>query len=876
MKQTVLPDETTLGRGTSNSLSSSSSSSPPPSQLPKPPKSKLVVDVKPTSTMKSHHEGGGGHHRHRLPPHGKNYHYLDPQKENEKEENKEFPPDTAGDRKRISAVATRRIVRMAANRVLLEPSALSLLTLSTSAVLGIGAMEATLLTSQVPFVESMDAGFFVGRYALEQLLPSCVWETQNATLVAMAMGYDPAVLLQPFQPETVAADATTILRVQLLAATRCMAAGFMLLAQLVRAGTIGASAMARYESRIKAGREPPILILPGSSSSSTHHNQGLVLRLCGRESHVTSTSLRRMGRHLFPIFEEPDAIQHLVKEFSQGKKVPMYWCVRPGRYGTMYSWQGLFDDSASNISSSKTKKKKKHQEEEDCYYIRTRTGEKVLILEADATNSDDPLALGHEALDLTIDDASQGFRRITEQFQKSFATTTTTATSSSSSRLTPPPPPPFRTLRVFLGNSLETTKTGGGHEYTLRHRIRYAKEVDVLIDSRAPVLQEILNWCNRVTTTTDRIILFQTSSRQYFLSLQLIMKQYGYRICDPLDWKLASQLEEESTKMTMQEAPHETSTTATTTERSSNVDPQLPPVMPLEAGGAGTGTDALTTASKEYDSLLQILMEDSFFLDTSSVFPPTTTLVRTPSKTMTATPVVAAISVEETKASLQKAKEERKRHAMKLARLPRLVYYGTTAETVNAVEALLNAGAADIANCCALLDKEEGMHLLTRMIQEETNMVQQGPMEWGDGDQRTLRTRISKENRTEVSSSSLSSASSSSGQHSSTSTSPATMTMTKTTPRYGLHIISSSEIYDDLFRQVRQWTRMGYTAANIQMELDTRFQEILQQSKEVHDKVTEVTTTEAGTDGRGGGTSGKGSGSAAPLPPRLEEEDDSH
>ena len=36
----------------------------------------------------------------------------------------------------------------------------------------------------------------------------------------------------------------------------------------------------------------------------------------------------------------------------------------------------------------------------------------------------------------------------------------------------------------------------------------------------------------------------------------------------------------------------------------------------------------------------------------------------------------------------------------------------------------------------------------------------------------------------------------------------------------GLYMICSSAIYDDLYRQVRQWTRMGYPALDIQAELE--------------------------------------------------------
>ena len=39
-------------------------------------------------------------------------------------------------------------------------------------------------------------------------------------------------------------------------------------------------------------------------------------------------------------------------------------------------------------------------------------------------------------------------------------------------------------------------------------------------------------------------------------------------------------------------------------------------------------------------------------------------------------------------------------------------------------------------------------------------------------------------------------------------------------------IVCAAEIYDELFRQVRIWARMGYSAEDIQNELDTSFKAV--------------------------------------------------
>ena len=609
----------------------------------------------------------------------------------------EFPPETSSDRRHRKLEATRRIVQIAADRVL-EPSAVALFGASASVVLGLGAVEATILCSETPIIDSMDAALFVVRYSAEQLLPSCVWSTQDCNLIATAMGYDPAVLLRSLDP-TNAADASTLLQIQFLATCRAMAAGFMLLAQLVRAGTIGAAAPDIYEDRIRLGREPPVIPKEG----------GLIVRLCGVESDATATSLSRMGRHVFPVFEDPLRVSPLVSQYSEGARFPVFWCVRPEKYGTSYSWEGF------PVSRN-------------CF-VRTSTRRNILLVEADATNGDDPLSLGDRALDLNIDDASQGFRRIHDLFRSS-----TTL-------------PPFRTLRVYLGNSLETAKSGGGHVYTLRHRVRYAKEVDVLIDSRAPVLQEVLRWCDRVAGK-DRRILFQTSSRQYFLSLQLMMRRYGYEIFDPLDWRMFDN------------------------DLQGETDPQVNDSKKKTKGKGST-----ETGRRKHLSLLRVLVDDKM------------------------EPVQKESDDEEKWIAAKEAQRDTLRRITKLSRLPRLLYYGKTAETVNAVQALMNAGEVDAANCCALLDRQEGTHFLKAILNQQSDLVEEGNMNW----------------RPESS---------------------------NVAPSSGLHIICSSTIYDDLFRQVRQWTRMGYNETQIQRELDIRFQGIIKQSQEVHETVTEVTMKE--------------------------------
>lgn len=42
-----------------------------------------------------------------------------------------------------------------------------------------------------------------------------------------------------------------------------------------------------------------------------------------------------------------------------------------------------------------------------------------------------------------------------------------------------------------------------------------------------------------------------------------------------------------------------------------------------------------------------------------------------------------------------------------------------------------------------------------------------------------------------------------------------------------LKLVCAAELHDDLLRQVRVWTRLGYTGPQIQEEIDLRYESIL-------------------------------------------------
>ena len=638
-------------------------------------------------------------------------------------------------------LATARILQMALQRVL-EPPTLHLLAASGCTVMAIGMVEGSLLCQLWPWDDpSGNTGLFILRYSLEQIFPSVVWMSQDPNLVAHSLGLEPSQILQELAGENVY-SANVLLFTTLLSTSRYFFAGFMMIAQLIRAANVSVGTFSEYEDRIQLGREPPLVT-----------NQ-LVVRFCGRDSHVSELSLKRMGVHFFPVFEEPQRVQFLVWKHSERKRRPVYWGVSPGLYGSLYSWDRFPADASCFLPGI-------HNPDE-----------KILVLEADATNANDPLTIGEKAMDLTLEDASQGFRRILERYSAQGLIRGKD----------------FRTLRVYLGNSMETATSGGGHMYTLRHRIHYAKEIDVLIDSRAPVLYKILEWCESVTHGRERKIFFQTSSRAYFLNLQKLLKEYGYEIYDPLDLRMLSKMREEI----LQESEH--ADTKTQLEQESSLVKALlgDPIVQEE----------------DWDDHRDFLEQFSN---------QNTTKDKSKSKS-TDNDESGDSSKETSKSSKDKDKDKNSKSAMlrkvaRMSKLPRLIHMKTTAETVNAFDALIMAGEVDAGNCCALIDREEGVTSLEQTLKQKDDFIQDEDKVWM---RKSVKKRLEEKQKENDTNSRVGSA--------------------------GLQIICSSNIHDDVLRQVRLWARYGYSTAEIQREMDAQYHEILTKSFAVQRQISSTSS----------------------------------
>lgn len=182
---------------------------------------------------------------------------------------------------------------------MMQPDKLALYGMSITAIIAVGLVEANVVMNpELWSVQPGTAAHFVTRYACEQVLVSCVWGSQDAHILAVAMGLDQtAVLKAAFAstaPPTTAEDACAILRAQGTCAVRSIIATTLFLSQVLRSVSLGLRASDAFRERVRLGKEP---VFSGT--------QQRVIRLCGRQSDVTEVDNAAPRAHTSPATHAP-------------------------------------------------------------------------------------------------------------------------------------------------------------------------------------------------------------------------------------------------------------------------------------------------------------------------------------------------------------------------------------------------------------------------------------------------------------------------------------------------------------------------------------------------------------------------------------------
>jgi hypothetical protein len=287
----------------------------------------------------------------------------------------------------------------------------------------------------------------------------------------------------------------------------------VLLSQVVAVIGVAFAAKQSYENRCAAGREPPL---------ERNGTDGVVIRMAGRESNVTDFSMAQLGRRgIFPIFEEAQGhnVKELLRSYSSSScrssewpAVPVYWQVDSGRYSNIDSWNGM------SIPRN--------------WLFTTLRGEKLLVLEADATAGQQSCmslkrTVDAVELDLDLHEVGQGFYRLKRLIDGGA-------------------PTDLKLLRVLLVDTSTPIVSGGGRVSTTRQHVSELDLADIVIDARAPLLQEITGWLAHVTPKRCRKypwrtvqallgkipIILETPDREWFLSIKTELAPFGYEVID--------------------------------------------------------------------------------------------------------------------------------------------------------------------------------------------------------------------------------------------------------------------------------------------------------------------------------------------------------
>ena len=396
-----------------------------------------------------------------------------------------------------------------------EPQQLAALSASFGTVWAIGTYEGFLVTRQ-----SHRSILFAARYGMAQIVPSIIWMTKPADLIARRYGLDPSTVLRTFGNPT-QLNASVQLRILKAQCVRSVIAGFLGIAQIFRLVQAFSDASNEYEDRVKLGKEP---FFEGTKER--------IIRLAGTSSDVTDLSARRFHRHVIPIVEDPERMQALIEEHSDNYQRPIMWHIPDDTYGRPSSWGAAQTfgnpDNQSNDVNLETAAFQIDREwtigYEDSKDPQGKEKGRLIIVEADSSVGEQALALGIEsANDMTVSEASLAFRFIDKLARKQNAILETVGGND-------------RIVRVLLadGNSCQTT--GGGHQFTLREHVIEQDSADILIDAKLPLLKAIVEWAqermDKNGTPNVKKLYFDTSNREYFETVSKILATNGWKVLD--------------------------------------------------------------------------------------------------------------------------------------------------------------------------------------------------------------------------------------------------------------------------------------------------------------------------------------------------------
>lgn len=438
------------------------------------------------------------------------------------------------------------------------------LTIASTAtvVYSIGIVEGMLLSKRPYYFP------FLLRYAREQLLPSIIWGTKSASDILLAMKKNPSAHLffdaMPHSNDML--NAKIRLRIQYLQTLRSIIFGFVGISQLLSLASIVSETNEAYSISVMNGKERFLTnkrLYSCSGSSFDDENidnykkvkeNGKAIRFVGSYADSAMYNYMTGDRNIIPILEllsesgnisndlgvyinmsnsldgkdrirnkDGQRLYTAQKKFreriTENGLIPSFWSIVNEKYSDKHEWIN-FDKCINDDILFNSKKNEKIQ---------------YLIIEGDSSVSEQSSIMikNDNYSDLTLNQFTQGLSSVENIARDKFDKNVEIVT-------------------IFLSNENSTLQSGGLFEHTLKDRIKKFSDVDLLIDTKKPLIKETVKWLksnnhkDEVHTGGDgdhdgdddgkRIILFDTCNREYFEQISSTLGKHGWKVQDFMEY----------------------------------------------------------------------------------------------------------------------------------------------------------------------------------------------------------------------------------------------------------------------------------------------------------------------------------------------------
>lgn len=345
-------------------------------------------------------------------------------------------------------------------------------------VVGLGAAEGGLYSN-------WDLSYMLS-YGVSSLTAAPIWVRDSAEALAAVVGHD-ASDLRNFSAEATAGKITA----EEAGTNQFVADKLYQVRSIIGGTTIFINAATLAFTLLSAKKELQQDIFAGKEPLWKDGEQ--VFFVGGRQSNILEARMARNPKHTVPILEEVEGAGQFIEKASDKGKKPAYVLVDKKNYGNSNTWE-------------KIKFNKQWLVDVD--------GQKKLIVVGDGSVYDEALDLRAEAkIDVTIKELQVSSDKLRER------------ASAAGVNLTHED-----VITIYLGDGGRDIITGGGNTVDLRDHIKKYGSVDILIDTRAPLIERLVAWLDG-----RQDVVFDTTNREYFETVKAMLGQHAISVHDQMD-----------------------------------------------------------------------------------------------------------------------------------------------------------------------------------------------------------------------------------------------------------------------------------------------------------------------------------------------------